>query len=123
MRSPRSPLRQFLNAETNAGISTVERMLQEAADLQAWFNVGAPDLGRMRARTASFCAERSGHYDAFDQGISFFLPKCVHRLARAGVCAAGGMGGGQQGCACGLPPPSSSLSPVHPSPQPPPPAA
>jgi hypothetical protein len=28
----------------------------------------------MHARTASFCTERSGHYDAFDQGLVFFLP-------------------------------------------------
>lgn len=28
----------------------------------------------MLARTASFCTSRSGHFDAFDQGISFFLP-------------------------------------------------
>lgn len=29
---------------------------------------------RLHFRTASFCTERSGHFDAFDQGISFFLP-------------------------------------------------
>ncbi len=29
---------------------------------------------RILARTASFCTERSGHFDAFDQGLVFFLP-------------------------------------------------
>jgi hypothetical protein len=67
----------FINCETNAGISTVQRAVQEAEDLQQWFNYGlnlGEDPKRLVARTASFCAERSGHYDAFDQGISFFLP-------------------------------------------------
>ena len=36
---------------------------------------GATPVGkRLKFRTASFCNERSGHFDAFDQGISFFLP-------------------------------------------------
>ena len=26
------------------------------------------------ARTASFCMQRSGHFDAWDQGMAFFLP-------------------------------------------------
>ena len=67
----------FINCETNAAISTMDRALQESADLQEWFNFGAApgeQPERLIARTASFCAERSGHYDAFDQGISFFLP-------------------------------------------------
>ncbi len=64
----------FINCETNDAISTMLRALHESADLQDWFNVREPVLHRLRARTASFCAERSGHYDAFDQGISFFLP-------------------------------------------------
>ena len=29
---------------------------------------------RLLVRTASFCSERSGHFDSFDQGLSFFLP-------------------------------------------------
>ncbi len=64
----------FINCETNDAISTMLRAIHEAADLQSWFNIQEPVLHRLRARTASFCAERSGHYDAFDQGISFFLP-------------------------------------------------
>jgi len=64
----------FINCETNAAISSQLRAIQESSDLQTWFNVREPVLHRLRARTASFCTERSGHYDAFDQGISFFLP-------------------------------------------------
>lgn len=55
------------------GIHTMKRALAEAADLNDWFN--AADVhARMWFRTASFCMERSGHFDAFDQGIAFFLP-------------------------------------------------
>merc|ERR1712130_596236 len=44
-----------------------------------WLNRNIPSTtgnkySRLLFRTASFCTERSGHYDAFDQGISFFLP-------------------------------------------------
>ena len=52
-----------INCETNAAISTMDRALQESADLQDWFNFGAQpgeDPARLIARTASFCAERSG---------------------------------------------------------------
>jgi hypothetical protein len=63
-----------INCETNAAISDMNRAIMEAADLMDWFNVSAELQDRLRARTASFCMERSGHYDAFDQGISFFLP-------------------------------------------------
>ena len=38
-----------------------------------WY--GAADVhSRMIFQAASFCNERSGHYDAFDQGLIFFLP-------------------------------------------------
>ena len=63
-----------VNAETNAGIHTMSRAMMEANDLNAWFNCADPWCTRLHFRTASFCTERSGHYDAFDQGISFFLP-------------------------------------------------
>jgi hypothetical protein len=63
-----------VNAETNAGIHTVTRMMMEANDLNDWFNCAAPWCSRLHFRTASFCTERSGHFDGFDQGISFFLP-------------------------------------------------
>jgi alpha-L-arabinofuranosidase len=52
----------------------MNRALGEAADLNDFFNTLEPVIGRIYARTASFCTERSGHYDAFDQGITFFLP-------------------------------------------------
>ena len=39
-----------------------------------FFNAPAELQTRVLGRTASFCTERSGHFDAFDQGISFFLP-------------------------------------------------
>merc|ERR1712000_557880 len=51
----------------------------EANDLNDWLNryiksTTGEDSSRLKFRTASFCMERSGHFDAFDQGISFFLP-------------------------------------------------
>ena len=46
----------------------------EATDLNDWMNCGEQQCTRLHFRTASFCNERSGHFDAFDQGISFFLP-------------------------------------------------
>ena len=68
-----------VNAETNDGSHTMLRAAKEAADLNAWFNCDEASGGtgfcqRLKFRTASFCNERSGHFDAFDQGISFFLP-------------------------------------------------
>lgn len=67
------------NAETNAGTHHMRRAAQEMADLNAWFNCFAVDgsgtfCKRLLFRTASFCAERSGHFDSWDQGLSFFLP-------------------------------------------------
>lgn len=56
-----------INGETNAGTHDLVRGLQEADDLNTWFNTPEPVNSRLRARTASFCAERSGHFDAFDQ--------------------------------------------------------
>jgi len=63
-----------INCETNAGIHTHARAMQESFDLMDWFNVQPPVENRLLGRTASFCTERSGHYDNFDQGLSFFLP-------------------------------------------------
>lgn len=62
------------NAETNAGIHTMQRALMEADDLLDWLSCSADLCKRLWFRTASFCTERSGHFDAFDQGITFFLP-------------------------------------------------
>ena len=63
-----------INCETNAATSDLLRGINEARDLQTWFSQDAATTARLFARTASFCTERSGHYDAYDQGISFFLP-------------------------------------------------
>lgn len=63
-----------VNQETNAGTHTQERALQEAADLNAFFNANATLQRRILGRTASFCFSRSGHFDAFDQGLANFLP-------------------------------------------------
>lgn len=62
------------NAETNAGIHTMSRALMEADDILDWLSCSAPWCKRLWFRTASFCTERCGHYDAYDQGITFFLP-------------------------------------------------
>ena len=67
------------NAETNARTHHVGRMLTEASDLNDWLAHPIPSTtgdphGRLKFRTASFCTERSGHFDGFDQGIAFFLP-------------------------------------------------
>ena len=63
-----------INQETNAGTHNQGRAMSEAADLNDFFNANAELQQRILGRTASFCTERSGHFDAFDQGISFFLP-------------------------------------------------
>lgn len=44
--------------------------IPQAADLNDFFNAGNP---RMLARTASFCHGRAGHFDMFDQAISYFM--------------------------------------------------
>jgi len=70
-----------VNLETNAGIHTMERALMEGADLNDFFSQairstsGEPS-GRIKARTASFCTERSGYDEggANDQGLAFYLP-------------------------------------------------
>mmetsp|Transcript_6041 Transcript_6041/g.16963 ORF Transcript_6041/g.16963 Transcript_6041/m.16963 type:complete len:318 (+) Transcript_6041:130-1083(+) len=61
------------NLETNAETHHLGRALDEAGDLNAWFSE-VQLVGRLPLRTASFCMERSGHFDAFDQGLSMFLP-------------------------------------------------
>ena len=60
-----------VNFETNAATHNAARSLDEAADLNDFFNAGDP---RMLARTASFCHGRAGHFDMFDQAISYFMP-------------------------------------------------
>eukprot|EP00055_Hartaetosiga_balthica_P017725 m.122044 g.122044 ORF g.122044 m.122044 type:complete len:822 (+) comp9387_c1_seq3:100-2565(+) len=63
-----------VNAETNAATHHMQRALQEAADLNDWFSCSEEWCNRLHFRTASFCSERSGHFDNYDQGITFFLP-------------------------------------------------
>ena len=74
-----------INQETNAGTHNQGRAMSEAADLNDFLNAPAELQTRVLGRTASFCTERSGHFDAFDQGISFFLPSappaCVSVLS------------------------------------------
>lgn len=66
----------------------MSRALMEGTDLSNFFNHYLPStsgdpLPRLKGRTASFCTERSGHYDNFDQGITFFLvsDECPFRSA------------------------------------------
>ena len=74
------------NLETNDGTHTMLRAAKEAADLNSWQNCHQVDgtgefCERLLLRTASFCSGRSGHFDAYDQGMSFFLPNmCVPRV-------------------------------------------
>ena len=62
-----------LNLETNCGTHAMMRGLDEAADLNTFFN--SPDT-RLVGRTGSFCLERSGYNEGGlnDQGMIFFLP-------------------------------------------------
>ncbi len=63
------------NCETNAFMYDMERALEEATDLQDWWGAPPQVASRLRGRMASFCFERSGHFDLHnDQGLSFFLP-------------------------------------------------
>lgn len=50
-----------INCETNAGANHLFRALQEAADLNDFFNAPPDVASRIAARTASFCTSRSGH--------------------------------------------------------------
>jgi hypothetical protein len=52
----------------------LQRALEEAQDLLSFFTAPSAVSSRIYARTASFCSERSGHFDNYDQGLSFFLP-------------------------------------------------
>jgi len=49
-----------INCETNAVKSNLLRGALEAADLITWFGQNATTSARLRARTASFCTQRSG---------------------------------------------------------------
>lgn len=80
--SPNFPA-SAINGEVNAiygdGVNTASalgRAISEAADINDWFNADPAVLGRIIARTASFCSERNGHDDGsqWHQGLTFFLP-------------------------------------------------
>jgi len=62
-----------VNAETNARIHTQQRALMEAGDLNDFFSA-ADVASRLHFRAASFCTGDATDFDAWDQGISFFLP-------------------------------------------------
>lgn len=67
-----------INCETNAVTSHLQRGVEEMADLITWFSAPAAVSSRLRARTASFCVQRSGQMrDGWDQGLSFFLPNAT----------------------------------------------
>ena len=56
-----------INAETNAGTHDLQRALDEAADLIAWFTADTAVTSRLYARTASFCSGTSNNFDQWDQ--------------------------------------------------------
>ena len=58
-----------VNLETNAATHTMQRALAEASDIGDFLGSAEVAAGRMKIRTASFCTERSGHFDSFDQGL------------------------------------------------------
>ena len=73
----------WTNLETNAGTHDMLRALNEAMDLNAFFSLTSPQREHVLVRTASFCMERSGHFEdgmLNDQGLSFFLPGQVPLL-------------------------------------------
>eukprot|EP00958_Prasinococcus_capsulatus_P001456 scaffold133_cov407-Prasinococcus_capsulatus_cf.AAC.21 len=58
-----------------AGVNGEHNDLQESDDLNHWLALfNQTTRSRLLVRTASFCSERSGHFDEWDQGLSFFLP-------------------------------------------------
>ena len=63
-----------INCETNAGTHDLQRALDEAADLIAWFTADTAVTDRLYARTASFCTGSSNNFDSWDQSLSMFLP-------------------------------------------------
>eukprot|EP01052_Picozoa_sp_SAG31_P006632 SAG31_NODE_307_length_17957_cov_5.236645_4_plen_75_part_00 len=58
------------------------RAMSEATDLNDWFNCGETECSRLHFRTASFCNERSGHYDAFDQVVTQIVQILQKRLSK-----------------------------------------
>ena len=69
-----------INQETNAGTHDLQRGLDEAADLLAWFSAPPEIASRLFARTASFCSGSSECRSAPGAGghrhgsVSFFEP-------------------------------------------------
>lgn len=59
------------------GLHDMGRAVLEGADLNEWLSLTPPFSNQLLARAASFCTERSGHFEAWDltdQGMAFFLP-------------------------------------------------
>jgi hypothetical protein len=56
----------YANLETNIGLHDMGRALLEAADLNKWLSLPPPLSESLLVRTASFCMERSGHFDSWD---------------------------------------------------------
>lgn len=67
----------FYNCEVNAYFSGFQRAVTEGWDLTQFFNVNASFQHRLQARMASFCTQRSGHFNGFDQGMIFTLPNAT----------------------------------------------
>lgn len=65
-----------VNLETNAGTHDLQRALDEATDLLAWIHAqaNASLARRLYGRAASFCSGGASQFDAWDQGLAFFLP-------------------------------------------------
>lgn len=80
-----------INCETNAGTHDLQRALDEAADLIAWFTADTAVTDKLYARTASFCTGSSNNFDSWDQSLSMFLPNMtwlqppghVHAMVKA----------------------------------------
>jgi hypothetical protein len=62
--------------EVNGRAADLGRAMAEALDLQRYLSLPTEVSSRIRARTASFCSERSGHFihPPWDQGLTFWLP-------------------------------------------------
>eukprot|EP00665_Eupelagonemidae_sp_cell47_P005013 gene5013-2182_t len=72
--------------------------MMEAKDLNEFFNQFIPStskdsIGRIKAHTASFCTERSGHFDAFDQRRAHAPQRTVLGIGDWIARRRGGVGG------------------------------
>lgn len=72
--SHRDRFQSYNTVQVNAYFSGFQRAVTEAWDLNQFFNVNASFQPRLQARMASFCTQRSGHFNGFDQALVFTLP-------------------------------------------------